>query len=994
MLLHLVLVVAVGGETFRVRRSEEAETVLSDQIDIEEGSEDLLGSETKVVTIAPEKYPLHQEPTVRTLPTPPPAYPSTISLSFHSSTTPPYRVTPTQNYQEVGSFRPPYPPYISPGYPFYPQHLAGNRYLTTPPPNPYAPLLQTPAITFLDESPSPHSIHVTPRSFTPKPKPKEEKTEVAPLIASLVPENNSPAHLALLTVGLQADPSLQTNQAVLPREHQQSTDLNTSEYDATVDEENLVDNLSAKDGIANNQGNSSYEVIDKELLTKSEENFLKDEIEIFEERRKPETNTFQDEKMDSVSSSYDLTNNSTVALLEAEVIELANNLKKTFDNSDNEKDDLTRTEVDNDQLAVSKHPEETLQSQPEHISENEIKDIVDDFDIFSDESLPLTSHQDVPRSPTSLPIEVTPALLQDNPTIPLQVFGENQQKQDSILNQKPPELDDSSPKRPIRIKLQNFQKKKGIKLASIQLVEKHLREQELSKSSQTISGELSTPSRSPEVSVLRPEEPQINQALLLINNEQNDSEEDSNLSVTTKIPNIYQNVEELLQNSQLDTTDESSPLNPQLEKKGLSGPVLTIHDSFNTFVPTLPPRSNTVKTIAEDSFSGSGQSPPHPLRFVPPFSGTSDHSLENIPVTDSRDQRVGKLFQPVHGLHSPVRIVNNVNQINSLNNSPSLQPPTPLEAVSNSRPQPNQGVPVISDSFNTFTPTINSAAPSVKFLNNNPLFPQGVFLRDPSDYIFQPKVQLPSAPFNIETGEILPRDHSNQGPPAQRQSGQFVPANEGILFHSPFISNKVPPVPFEDVSQRPRQQKSFESAPIFNENRPIDLPQKHFSPLPPIQNPPPTPPSHLTLFQSINQEAIDRPIRKKQEVATHKTESKSAALAALVSIAGSDWDTNLHTTHTVLDTSTTDFSCPAISGHFPDTENCSVYYQCAGGVAHKHTCQQGLLWNMVINMCDWETNVDCEINKGNRGVPTQQQGQQAGVSDSISQPFIFTAFVL
>ena len=133
-----------------------------------------------------------------------------------------------------------------------------------------------------------------------------------------------------------------------------------------------------------------------------------------------------------------------------------------------------------------------------------------------------------------------------------------------------------------------------------------------------------------------------------------------------------------------------------------------------------------------------------------------------------------------------------------------------------------------------------------------------------------------------------------------------------------------------------------------------------------------------TLFQSINQEVVDRPARKKQE--KMKTGDKSSALSRLVAIAGDDWDASLHQSKDILSTTTFSFSCPAKAGNFPDPDTCSVYYQCAEGVAHRHTCQQGLLWNMAINMCDWEMNVDCEVNKGNKELPPQ-------VDQVASKPF-------
>ena len=47
-----------------------------------------------------------------------------------------------------------------------------------------------------------------------------------------------------------------------------------------------------------------------------------------------------------------------------------------------------------------------------------------------------------------------------------------------------------------------------------------------------------------------------------------------------------------------------------------------------------------------------------------------------------------------------------------------------------------------------------------------------------------------------------------------------------------------------------------------------------------------------------------------------------------------------------------------------------------------HTCQQGLLYNMVTNMCDWQQNVDCEVNKGNKKVPLVPEVEQV-----VSNPF-------
>ena len=59
----------------------------------------------------------------------------------------------------------------------------------------------------------------------------------------------------------------------------------------------------------------------------------------------------------------------------------------------------------------------------------------------------------------------------------------------------------------------------------------------------------------------------------------------------------------------------------------------------------------------------------------------------------------------------------------------------------------------------------------------------------------------------------------------------------------------------------------------------------------------------------------------------------------------------------------TSFVCPALSGHFPDPDTCSVYYTCAGGTARRNTCQSGLMYNSRTNQCDWEASVDCAVNR-------------------------------
>jgi len=119
----------------------------------------------------------------------------------------------------------------------------------------------------------------------------------------------------------------------------------------------------------------------------------------------------------------------------------------------------------------------------------------------------------------------------------------------------------------------------------------------------------------------------------------------------------------------------------------------------------------------------------------------------------------------------------------------------------------------------------------------------------------------------------------------------------------------------------------------------------------------------------INREVAERPVRTKLEMndAIHQNKPKSSALQNLLAIAGADWDSNLHVSKTTSTVS--NFQCPAAEGHFSDPESCDVYYQCAQGTAHAQTCQPGLKWNVVINMCDWEANVDCDYNRGIKALP-------------------------
>jgi hypothetical protein len=71
--------------------------------------------------------------------------------------------------------------------------------------------------------------------------------------------------------------------------------------------------------------------------------------------------------------------------------------------------------------------------------------------------------------------------------------------------------------------------------------------------------------------------------------------------------------------------------------------------------------------------------------------------------------------------------------------------------------------------------------------------------------------------------------------------------------------------------------------------------------------------------------------------------SRNDALARLMDIAGSDWDLSLSIEKNLVSgPSSSNYACPTPEGHFPDTEKCNVYYQCANGMATKHSCGAGL----------------------------------------------------
>ena len=89
----------------------------------------------------------------------------------------------------------------------------------------------------------------------------------------------------------------------------------------------------------------------------------------------------------------------------------------------------------------------------------------------------------------------------------------------------------------------------------------------------------------------------------------------------------------------------------------------------------------------------------------------------------------------------------------------------------------------------------------------------------------------------------------------------------------------------------------------------------------------------------------------------------SRALQSLLEVAGESWDPAAAIEKNLLVAAGGKFECPAREGHFPAPDSCSHYYQCAHGSAIQHQCQDGLMWNVEREQCDWSSNVDCSLNR-------------------------------
>jgi hypothetical protein len=52
---------------------------------------------------------------------------------------------------------------------------------------------------------------------------------------------------------------------------------------------------------------------------------------------------------------------------------------------------------------------------------------------------------------------------------------------------------------------------------------------------------------------------------------------------------------------------------------------------------------------------------------------------------------------------------------------------------------------------------------------------------------------------------------------------------------------------------------------------------------------------------------------------------------------------------------------------YPDPDDCTSFYQCSEGVAYHMKCPWPLLYNIEVEACDFQLNVDC----GDRPIPTR-----------------------
>ena len=209
----------------------------------------------------------------------------------------------------------------------------------------------------------------------------------------------------------------------------------------------------------------------------------------------------------------------------------------------------------------------------------------------------------------------------------------------------------------------------------------------------------------------------------------------------------------------------------------------------------------------------------------------------------------------------------------------------------------------------------------------------------------QPKPQSPS------TFSRLSQLTDSHVPNTLQQNPSFLP-----LQNQPQTGSN--PVLIRNPSLMSKNEFQEQERPATSIHRPHPPPAPQRPKNPPLvkSRPPPKPkqprpPAISGTFQ--NQPSPSRP-----------RTPRSRALENLLDVAGDNWNPDLDiNTNLISETIGTNFVCPAREGHFPDPNNCKDYYQCDHGVAHKNSCGDGLVWNIVIEQCDWSTSVDCSFDR-------------------------------
>jgi len=216
----------------------------------------------------------------------------------------------------------------------------------------------------------------------------------------------------------------------------------------------------------------------------------------------------------------------------------------------------------------------------------------------------------------------------------------------------------------------------------------------------------------------------------------------------------------------------------------------------------------------------------------------------------------------------------------------------------------------------------------------------------------------PTQSFFTQPFQSVQRPQTGMFQSLESQFGQGINRVAAQQNHPQFAQKQPPPQPLQ------------KHTPMFIQNPPAQPVQRQFvQPQSPLSVQPQSPlsaqpKSPQSLFETINQPAPDREVRKKQDRKSGKKKmGKSAALTQLMAIAGENWEEKLLSGKDNLSAETTpDYVCPLLDGLFPSPTSCAVYYQCAGGIPHKHSCQAGLVFNTDTLQCDWAESVACGLN--------------------------------